>query len=81
MLRADRLLDAIDSAAATLGTAAGAVADLLASTRVNAEEARATRDAPADADSAENVGRALTLVDRVVGELSAPRQRTDPLPT
>ena len=60
MLRADRLLDAIDSAAATLGTAAGAVADLLASTRVNAEEARATRDAPADADSAENVGRALT---------------------
>jgi predicted nucleic acid-binding Zn-ribbon protein len=79
VVRADRLLDAIDSAAATRGTAAGAVADLLASTRVNAEEARATRDAPADADSAENVGRALTLVDRVVGELSAPRQRTDPV--
>jgi hypothetical protein len=79
LLRAEHLLDAIDSAAATLGTAAGAVADLLASTRVNAEEARATRDAPADADSAEEVGRALTLVDKVVGELSAPRQRTDPV--
>ena len=79
LLRADRLLDAIDSAAATLGTAARAVADLLASTRVNADEARATRDAPADADAAAEVGRALTLVDRVVGELSAPRQRTDPV--
>ncbi|MEO9008823.1 MAG: hypothetical protein ABI382_00325 [Nakamurella sp.] len=79
VLRAGHLLDAIDSAAATLGTAAGAVADLLASTRVNADEARATRDAPADADSAEEVNRSLTLVDRVLGELSAPRQRTDPV--
>ena len=79
LLRADRLLDAIDSAAATLDTATGAVADFLVSTRANAEEARATRDAPADADSAEEVGRALTRIDLVLGELSAVRQHTDPV--
>ncbi|MEO7007050.1 MAG: hypothetical protein ABI275_00085 [Terrimesophilobacter sp.] len=79
VLRADHLLEAIDSAATTLGTAAAAVAELLVSTRTNAEEARATRDSPADADAAEQVGRALTLVERVLGELSAPRQHTDPV--
>ncbi|WP_346232241.1 hypothetical protein [Parafrigoribacterium mesophilum] len=79
VLRAEHLLDAIDSAATTLGTAADAVTELVASTRANAQEARATRDAPADADAAEAVGRALTLVDQVLGEISAPRQRTDPV--
>ena len=79
VLRAGHLLDAIDSAADTLGTAAEAVAGLLASTLANAEEARATRDAPADANAAEEVGRALALVDRVLGALSAPRQHTDPV--
>ena len=68
------MIPAVQSAPAT-----GAVADFLVSTRANAEEARATRDAPADADSAEEVGRALTRIDLVLGELSAVRQHTDPV--
>jgi hypothetical protein len=79
VLRADRLLDAIDSAAQTLGSASATVAEVIVSTRTNAEEARATRDAPADAESAEQINRALRDVDQVLRELSAPPQRTDPI--
>ena len=76
---AARLLGAIDTAAATLGTASDAASALLASTRSSATEARAARDGAADPDSAAALNDALVQVDHVIGELSAPRKRTDPV--
>lgn len=77
--RAAHLLDAIDAAADTLRTAADAVDKLIESTQANAEEARAIRDAPPDAEASANVGHALTAVDRVLAALAGPSRRTDPV--
>jgi hypothetical protein len=76
---AARLLEAIDTVADTLRTAARAVGELLTSTRASAAEAKAVRDAAGDPESAGALNEAVGQVGRVLGKLSGTREHTDPV--
>ncbi len=77
-IRAQKLLDAIDSLREGLDKARTAVAALRESTRTNLADARAVRDAPPDPDAGAAVGRAIVTVESA---LAADPKTKDPLAT
>jgi hypothetical protein len=72
-------LSALDETAASLAQAESALADLVASTRADLAEARATRDTAPDAETGARVLRAIDEIDFVLGATESPTPPLNPV--